>query len=130
MPHLPSTPAAPLQAHTGRRARRIDFALRRLRENALLRGSVVLAFMDYGGLLALTLTGRLPFLLGGMIAFMSLATWFFVLWWYPVIEQTMRATRDVPGRAWIGGALEAVAIACAAFVHVLLAVMIVIRARA
>lgn len=121
---------APLHAHTGRRVRPIDYALRRIRENWVLKGSVVLSFMGYGGLAALALAGRLPFVLGGMIAFLSLTTWFLLLWWFPVLEQTIRATQEVPGRAWVGKALEAFAITCAAFVHLMMAVMIVIRARA
>lgn len=112
-----------------RKRRRIDYALKRLKESWLLRGSAVLAFMNYGGVIALSLAGLLPHVLAGMIVFMSLATWVFLLAWYPVIEQTVDATARMPGRAWIGRTLEGIAVASAVLVHVLMAVMIVLRAR-
>jgi hypothetical protein len=115
--------------HALRKRRRIDYALKRLRESWLLRGSAILAFMDYGGIIALTLAGRVPFILAGIITFMSLATWVFLLAWYPVIEETLAATASVPGRRWIGQTLDGIAVASAVLVHVLMATMIVISAR-
>jgi hypothetical protein len=112
-----------------RKRRRIDYALKRLRESWLLRGSAALAFMDYGGISALALAGRVTPLLALIITFMSVATWVFLLAWYPVIEQTVEATARMPGRAWIGRALDGIAVACAVLVHVLMAIMIVLRAR-
>jgi hypothetical protein len=115
--------------HSMRRRRRIDYALTRLRENWFLKGSAILAFMNYGGVIALSLAGRLPHVLAGIIVFMSLATWVFLLAWYPVIEETLVATSRIPGRAWIGKLMEGIAIGSAVLVHVLMAIMIVLRAR-
>jgi hypothetical protein len=116
--------------HGVRKRRRIDFALKRLRESWLLRGAAILAFMDYGGIIALALAGLLPKTLALIITFMSLATWVFLLAWYPVIEETLAATARMPGKAWIGRTLEGIATASAVLVHVLLAIMIVLRATA
>ena len=130
MPLPPGPPhTADLVIQSMRRRRRIDYALKRLRENWFLKESAVLAFMNYGGVIALALAGLLPHILAGMIVFMSLATWVFLLAWYPVIEETLVATANVPGRAWIGKLLEGIAIGSAVLVHVLMAIMIVLRAR-
>lgn len=128
-PSKPPAATADALIHALRRRGRIDYALRRMRESWLLRGSAVLAFMDYGGVIALMLADRLPRMLAGMIVFMSLATWVFLLGWFPVLEDTIGATKNMPGRAWIGRSLEAFAIGCAVLVHLLMAAMIVVRAR-
>ena len=112
-----------------RRPRRVEYALRRLRENRVLQATAALSFMCYGGLIALVLSGQLPFVFAGTIAMISLLTWVFLFWWFPILEQTIRATARMPGKAWIGRSLEAFAIGCAALAHVLMAVMIVVRAR-
>jgi hypothetical protein len=112
-----------------RRHRRIDYALKRMRESWLLKGSAVLSFIDYGGVIALVLAEKLKFQLAGMIVFISLASWFFLLGWFPILEDTIGATQNMHGRAWIGRSLEAIGIGCAVVVHVLMAAMIVYAAR-
>ena len=112
-----------------RHPRRIDYALKRLKENWLLRGSAVLAFMDYGGAIALVLARKLPLEFAGVIIFMSLASWVFLLAWFPILEETMLGSAGRQGRAWLGRALEAFAIASVVIVHALMAIMIVFRAR-
>ena len=126
-PHTPTTADDLIRAM--RRHRRIDYALKRMRESWLLKGSAVLSFVDYGGVIALGLAGKLRWPLAGMIVFISLASWFFLLGWLPILEDTMGATKNLHGRAWIGRALEAIGIACIAVVQVLMAAMIVYAAR-
>jgi hypothetical protein len=107
----------------------VDYALKRLRSSWALRASAVLSFLCWGGLLALTITGRVSWLQAGQLALLSLATWFFLLWWFPTLEATVRYTAADPSRAWIGRALEIFATSCAIVVHVLMAIMIVVIAR-
>ena len=95
----------------------------------MLQGTAALAFVCYGGLIALVFLNQLPFAFAATIAILSFLTWIFLFWWFPILEQTVRATARMPGKAWIGRSVEAFAIGCAALVHVLMAVMIVIRAR-
>ena len=130
-PSMPTRtpPAAHAPVHGSRQPRRMDYALKRLRESVLLRGSAVLAFMDYGGVIALLLANRLPFTFAGIIVFMSLASWVFLLAWFPVIEETIGSRNATGSRVWIGRTFEAFAIGSAVLVHVLMAAMIVIRAR-
>ena len=125
-----NTPAnVDLLMRTMRQRRRMDYALKRMRESWLLRGSAVLAFVDYGGVIALVLARKLPLTLAGIIVFMSLGAWFFLLGWFPTLEDTIGATKNVPGKAWIGRSLEAVGIGCVVVVQVLMAIMIVYAAR-
>lgn len=124
-----SPPHVTAPVHGLGRPRRMDYALRRMRESLLLRGSAVLAFMDYGGVIALVLANRLPLPMAGVILFMSLASWVFLLAWFPILEETIGASAPGATRAWVGRTLEAFAIGSAVLVHVLMAVMIVVRAR-
>jgi len=113
----------------GRARPPVEVALRRLEASWALRGCAVAAFVAYGGLGALVLAGRLPFVLAGVAALLSLASWFFLLWWYPVMERTLdRLGRD-PRRVAVGRILEGIAVACVVVVHVLLVVIVVYTAR-
>ena len=140
----PETPDAPPRKHAGEpeaavrlpveapipgRGRTVEFALSRLKASRLLQASMVLAFLGYGGLIALTLADHTFFGTAAKVALMSLASWCFLFWWYPVLERTLVALGDEPGRQWIGKALEAVAITCVLLVHALMAVIIVYQAR-
>ena len=130
--HVVETESAvrlPIEAPIRGRGKTVDFALRRLKANPLLQGSMVMAFVGYGGLIALTLARPSFFGTAAKVALMSLASWCFLFWWYPVLERTLVALGDDPRRQWIGKALEAVAITCVLLVHALMAVIIVYQAR-
>jgi hypothetical protein len=103
----------------------MDYALSRLKASILLRICAVTAFMAYGGLLALVLAGKLSFGHAGVVALLSLASWFFLFWWYPIMERTIQALGDDPRRRAVGGILEWIAIACIVVVHFLLALIVV-----
>lgn len=118
-------PAAPVPG----RGRRGDFALQRLRESWILKGSAIAAFMGYGGLIALVLGGKLGFSEAGMVALLSLASWFFLFWWYPVMQRTQERLGEDPSRAAIGPLLESIAIGCIVIVHVFMALIVVYSAR-
>ena len=119
-------PQAPVP---GRGQPAVEIALQRLKSRWILRACAVLAFLGYGGLIALVLAGKLPFDLAGFIALLSLASWFFLFWWYPVMQRTFdRLGRDERRQA-VGGMLEAIAIGCVVLVHVLMAVIVVYSAR-
>jgi hypothetical protein len=90
---------------------------------------MVLAFLGYGGLIALTLADWHFFGTAAKLAITSLASWCFLFWWYPVLERTLVALGDDPRRQWIGRGLESVAITCVLLVHALMAVIIVYQAR-
>ena len=124
-PEPPSDGPAPVP---GRGQRFGEIGLRRLRTSWILRISAIAAFLGYGGLVALLLAGKIPFGLGGTVALLSLASWFFLFWWYPVLERT-RTLDDDPRRQAIGTVLETIAIGCVVLVHVLMAVIVVIAAR-
>lgn len=103
--------------------------LRRMKTSWILKACAVAAFMGYGGLIALLLAGKLRFGTAGTVAFLSLASWFFLLWWYPVLERTKRRLGEDPGRAAIGTVLEWIAVSCVVLVHVLMAIIVVYSAR-
>ena len=103
--------------------------LRRMKTSWVLKGCAVAAFMGYGGLIALLLAGKLAFGMAGTIALLSLASWFFLLWWYPVLERTKRRLGADPQRAAIGTILEWIAVSCVVLVHVLMAIIVVYSAR-
>jgi hypothetical protein len=121
----------------------VEYGLQRLRASRVLQGCLVVAFMCYGGLSFLLVSGRLsegptafgsPFHVAGGVTFLSLASWFFLLRWYPALESTKQATdaatlRDDRDRRWIPRALEIFAIGCVALVHVLMAIIVVYLAR-
>jgi hypothetical protein len=100
-----------------------------MRRSRPLRWTAVISFLCWGGLLGLVLFHRVSLLQGGQLALLSLAAWFFLLWWFPILETTIAWTATRPGKAWIGVTLERVAIGSVALVHVLMAIMIVFIAR-
>ena len=116
---------APRPPVPGRGRPAMDYALSRLKASLLLKVCAVTAFMAYGGLVALVLAGKLPFGTAGMVALLSLASWFFLFWWYPIMERTIQTLGDTPRRRAIGGVLEGIAIACIVVVHFLMAVIVV-----
>ena len=124
-----SAPGAPLTRAHAARLRRVDYALYKLRVSKLLRWTAVLSFLCWGGLIGLALFGRVSLLHGGELALLSLAAWCVLLWWFPILETTIRVTSVLPGKAWIGHTLEGLAIGSTALVHVLMAIMIVFIAR-
>ena len=125
MPPMPIDPS-PVP---GRGQPFVDLALRRLRESLLLRVCAAAAVMGYGGLIALLLARRMHFGMAGTVALLSLGSWFFLLWWYPVRERTFGRPDASGHRAAVGNLLEAVAIGCVVCVHVLMAIIIVYSAR-
>lgn len=104
----------------------MEIPLRHLRASILLQACAVAAFMGYGGLLALLIARKLPFDTAGFIALLSLASWFFLFWWLPVIEKTRILGG---GRGHIPAVLETFAVSCVVLVHVLMAVIVVYAAR-
>ena len=122
--------AAPQPAPVAGRGRPfLELGLRRMKTSWVLRTCAVAAFMGYGGLVALLLAGKLTFGMAGTVALLSLASWFFLLWWYPVLERTKRRLGADPGRAAIGTLLEWIAVSCVVLVHVLMAIIVVYSAR-
>ena len=117
-------PASPVP---GRGRPFVEVPLRLLRDSLLLKVCAVGAFMGYGGLLALLLAGKLPFDTVGIVALLSLASWFFLFWWLPVIERT----RILGGehRRGIAAVLQTFAVTCVVLVHVLMAIIVVYAAR-
>ena len=110
------------------RGRFSTFALQRLRRSRMLQASAVLAFLCYGCIAVLILWHRdgqsvLPIRTALTLAAISLASWCFLFWWFPVLERTRRHLRDTP-RAWIARSLEVFAIGCVVVVHALLLVII------
>ena len=122
-----SPPLPPLVTGRGRRIGEIG--LQRLRSSVLLKATAIAAFMGYGGLIFLTIVGRIPFPQAAVVAVMSLASWFFLFWWLPVIESTRIRLGDDTGRSGIGTVLETIAIGCVVLVHVLMAIIVVYVAR-
>jgi hypothetical protein len=100
-----------------------------MRRSPLLRWTAVLSFLCWGGLIGLVIFGRVSLLQGFQLSLLSMAAWFFLLWWFPILEQTLAFTAARPGKSWIGVVLEGFAISCVALVHVLLAIMVVFLAR-
>jgi pimeloyl-ACP methyl ester carboxylesterase len=106
-----------------------ETALRKFRDSWVLKAAAILAFLSYGGLITLLLAGRLPFSVAGVVAVMSLASWFFLFWWYPVFERTLQRLGENPRRQAVASAVEVVAVACVLIVHVLMAIIVVHAAR-
>ncbi len=112
------------------RGRRIgEIGLQRLRESWVLKACAISAFMGWGGLIALTIAGKLTFGQAAMVAVMSLASWFFLFWWLPVIANTIESLGADSRRRAIGVLLESIAIGCVVLVHALMAVIVVYAAR-
>ena len=114
----------------GRGQRRIaEVGLQRLKASRLLQGCAIVSFMGYGGLVALVLAGRLPFPQAGVVAALSLASWFFLFWLVSGIQQTVDRLGEEARRTPVRHTLEATAIGCVVFVHVLMTVIVVYSAR-
>ena len=129
-PSSPRDPASgPVAPVPGRGHGMRDYALQRLRESWILRAAAIAAFMGYGGLIALVLGGKLDFSEAGMVAVLSLGSWFFLFWWYPVMQRTQEQLDQDPRRMAIGPLLEAIAIGCDVVVHVFMALIVVLSAR-
>ncbi len=128
-PHDPAASEPEPAPVAGRGRPFAEMGLRRMKTSWVLKTCAVAAFMGYGGLIALLLAGKLTFGMAGTVALLSLASWFFLLWWYPVLERTKRRLGGDPGRAAIGTILEWVAVSCVVLVHVLMAIIVVYSAR-
>lgn len=114
------------------RGRFTTFALQRLKSSRLLQASAVLAFLSYGSITLLVLWHRegqpvLPFQQAAILVVISLASWFFLFWWFPVLERTLLHVEGTD-RAWIARSLEVFAIGCVVVVHALLLVIILLSA--
>jgi hypothetical protein len=107
---------------------RAAFALSRIRRSPVLKACMVLAFLEYGGLLVLAVFGaRLRanagtdtsvwFPLAGWLALCSLGSWFFLFLWYPWLETVERESQGDPRARFIGQVLEGFAVLCVAAVH-------------
>ncbi len=112
-----------------------EFGLRRVRASWLLQVSMAVAFIGYGAIVFQVLwshEGRsvMPFWMGGSVILLSLASWFFLFWWYPVLERTLKVIGDDRQRQWIPKTLETLAIGCVVVVHALMVVIIVVQAGA
>ncbi len=102
-----------------------DYGLQRIKTSWPLQGSMAVAFLCYGALVFLVVSKRITFASAGVVVFFSLASWFFLFWWYPVLERTTHALAGDPRRAWIPRALEIFAILCVVIVHALMLVIVV-----
>ncbi|MDJ0973348.1 MAG: hypothetical protein QNJ98_02665 [Planctomycetota bacterium] len=102
-----------------------DYALQRLKASLPLQICMAVAFLCYGALVFLVVSNRINFESAGIVVLFSLASWFFLFWWYPVLERTQEALAGDPRRAWIPRALEIFAILCVVIVHALLLVIVV-----
>ncbi|MFM8980204.1 MAG: hypothetical protein ACKOSS_07060 [Planctomycetia bacterium] len=127
----PATPHPLEPRPPGRPSRhgRVAFALRTMRRSPLMRWTAVTTFLCWGGLLGLVAFGRVSLLQGGQLSLLSLGAWFFLLWWFPIIESTGAFLARDPRRAWVAVGLEWLAVGGVALVHLLLAVMVVVLAR-
>lgn len=128
MPERPSDPSRPDAPVPGRGQRIAEAGLQCLKTSRLLQGCAVVAFLGYGGLVALVLAGRLPFTQAGVVAALSLASWFFLFWLVSGIQQTVDRLGDPARRTPVRHTLEATAIGCVVLVHVLMTVIVVYSA--
>ncbi len=113
----------------GRGRRILEIPHQRLKDSWVLRSAAYLAFMGYGGLVALALAGKMELTQAGVLAVLSLASWFFLFWWYPVKEKTLARLEAEPGHQALGWALETFGVGCVVLVHLLMAVIVVYTAR-
>lgn len=102
-----------------------DYGLKRLKASWPLQICMAVAFLCYGALAFLVVSKRTTFESAGIVVLFSLASWFFLFWWYPVLERTNQALAGDPRRAWIPRALEIFAILCVVIVHALMLVIVV-----
>lgn len=133
MPERPTDDSPPVEPQpapvAGRGHPLVELGLQRMKASWVLKACAVAAFMGYGGLVALLLAEKLAFGMAGTVALLSLASWFFLLWWYPILERTKLRLGEEPGRAVIGQILEWIAVSCVVLVHVLMAIIVVYSAR-
>jgi len=113
----------------GHRRDRKAFVLERLRRSRVLQASAMLAFLEYGALAILAVFGTRMrpalFPLAGWLAVCSLGSWFFLFAWFPFLESLFAKDTGDGSALRVGRALEVVAISCVAFVHAMLAVILV-----
>jgi hypothetical protein len=129
VPAAPAPPRsrAPALRRPRPRERRPVFALVRLRENPLLRACAILAFLQYGSLIAVLLSGGLAFWMVGTLVFFSLGSWFFLFRWYPFLETMIGPSAQEGGAKAAGLVLETLAVLCVAVVHVMLLLVLGLR---
>lgn len=116
-------PAFP-ELTVGGRRRLSDYALTRLKASWPLQVCMAVAFLCYGALVFLVVSNKISFTSAGVVVLFSLASWFFLFWWYPVLETTTEAFAGDAGRQWIPRALEIFAIVCVVVVHALMLVIV------
>jgi len=113
------------------RGRLREYALHRLRESRVLQVCAVASFLCYGAIPYLiyarreNLSGGLTLPQAFVLLLMSLASWSFLFWWYPVFERTLKVIGDSRRARTLARVLEGLAIACVAVVHALMALIIV-----
>ncbi len=130
MPDTPPDPASADAPVPGRGQRRIaEVGLQRLKASRLLQACAILAFLGYGGLVALVVAGKLEFTQAGVVAGLSLASWFFLFWLVSGIQEMVDRLGERARRAPVRHTLEATAIGCVVIVHVLMTVIVVYSAR-
>jgi len=95
----------------------------------VLKACAISAFMGYGGLIALVLADKLHFVQAGLVALLSLASWFFLFWWFPILQKTQDRLGPEPSRRFLGQLLESVGLSCIVIVHLLMALIVVHSAR-
>jgi hypothetical protein len=122
------------------------FAIDRIRASGVLRACALLAFVEYGALLFLAVLGErfrpdlwhdgTSFQMAGWLALCSLGSWCSLFAWFPFLhrlhdaEDADVAAGDAAGVAGrTGRILEALAIGCVAFVHGMLAWILVLAVR-
>ena len=118
---------------------RTAFILARLRASPVLTACAALAFLEYGGLTVWSVFGtsraagapRLGtwFPMAGWLAICSLGTWFFLFLWFPALQALAAHTSASPAAGRVLRVLEVLAIGCVAFVHLLIAWILVDVAR-
>jgi hypothetical protein len=113
------------------RGRLREYALHRLRESRVLQVCAVASFLCYGAIPYLiyarreALSGGLTMPQAFVLLLMSLGSWSFLFWWYPVFERTLKVIGEGRRARTLAGVLEGLAIACVAVVHALMALIIV-----
>ena len=105
-----------------------DFTLKRVRASLPLQVCMCVAFVCYGALVFLAISQKLQVATAAVVVLMSLASWYFIFWWFPVLERTQAHLAQDPSKAWIPRALEVFATLCVAVVHVLILVIVVMQA--
>jgi hypothetical protein len=132
----PRSAVAVRPVRRGAYGRRGAYVVSRFKKSAVLRGTAMLSFLEYGALAMLAVLGATlrpnvwkdgaNFHLAGWMAFCSLASWFFLFAWFPFLE-TLESSDRGDGAATLGRVLEKLAIGAVVVVH---ATMALILARA